>query len=278
MSRLGRTIKTGITTGLCAFGSCGLERKYRFSKRLADLARSLETFPFPGTRFYTFTAWRLLRPLCASIADEIVSAGHFTRILDIGTGLGYLPIEIAHREPNMHVSGIDESQEMVDAAKINARTSKVEGSVHFVQGDPSNLPYPGRHFDLVVIVSVLHRLRNLKAVFDEVNHVLEPGGEFWLCDYRNDISVDVWESIRAKLPIKFRVPLALGPMALAMSAHGEAELFKMAAESNFEVLVFEERTFSLFGQPMPLFSMLKLRKPLTPVEHPEIISDSVTEN
>jgi len=267
MSKLSIRIRAGIAAGLCALGPCGLEKKYKFSIRLADLVRSIEAGPFPGTRLYAFMASRLMRPLYAAIADEIVSAGHRDRILDIGTGPGYLPIEITLRDPQAHVSGIDQSEDMIKVAKANANADKVAKSVHFAQGDAAMLPYPGRYFDLVVTANMLHHWSNPKAVFSAVNHVLAPGGEFWLCDYRDDISAEVWESLRAKLPIRCRIPFAVGPIASAMSAYGEAELLRIAAETKFEVVLLEQRTFTLFGQPMPLFNMLKLRKPLALGEH-----------
>ena len=267
MSKLSKTIMAGISTGLCALGPCGLERKYKFSRRLADLARSIETAPFPGTRLYAFLASRLLRPLYATIADEIVDLRHYDRILDIGTGVGYLPIEIALRDPKANISGIDESQDMVKIASSNARASKVGKSVGFARANATSLPYPGRYFDLVISANILHQWSNPKDVFAAANHALAPGGEFWLCDYRDDIPADVWESIRAKLPFRCRVPFAVGPMASSVTAYGEAELLKMAAEAKFEVAVLEQRTFTLFGQPMPLFNILKLRKPLVPGEH-----------
>ena len=273
MSKLGKAIITGISIGLCALGSCGLERKYKFTKRLADIARSIETTPFSGTRLYPFIASRLTRPLYAAIADEIVHESRFKQILDIDTGLGFLPIEIMLRDNDAYVSGVDESQDMVKYARANARVCKVGKSVHFAHGDAAMLPYPGRHFDFVINVNILHHLPNLKNVFAEVNHMLLPGGEFWICDYKDGITVEEWESIRAKLPVRCRVPFAVGPMASAMSAYGEAELLKMADETKFEVISLEQRSFTLFGQPMPLFIMLKLRKPLSPVEN-EMNSDS----
>lgn len=267
MGRLGKYIRAGINTGLCALGPCGLERKYKFSKQLVDFARSIETTPFSGTRLYPFMASRLSRPLYAVIAEEIVSAGRYKRVLDIDTGLGFLPIEIMLRDPDAYASGIDASKDMIKYAKANAKTCKTGRPVHFAQGDAAILPYPGRHFDLVIDVGILHHLSNLKSVFMEANQVLLPGGEFWICDYKDDITAEEWESIRMKLPARCRVPFAVGLMASAMSAYGEANLLETAAETKFEVIALERKTFTLLGQPMPLFNMLKLRKPSSPIDN-----------
>jgi ubiquinone/menaquinone biosynthesis C-methylase UbiE len=267
MSKLRRIITASIATGLCALGTCGLQRKYKFSLWLADLVRSFDPSPFLWTRLYAFMPSRLMRPLYTALADEIVDAGRYSHILDLSTGLGCLPIEIALRDPHTHVYGIVELQNMVRTAKANARANKVGKSVHFARGDADKLPYPGGYFDLVVSAKMLHYKPVPKEVFAEVNHVIKPGGEFWFCDYQTDISPETWESIQATLPIRDRVLFAVGPISSAMSAYSEAELLNMASEADFEVVVFEHKTFTIFGQPMPLFNLLKLKKPLAVGEH-----------
>ncbi|HEY3297052.1 MAG TPA: class I SAM-dependent methyltransferase [Armatimonadota bacterium] len=281
MSKLGQTIKAGIATGLCALGPCGLERKYKFSRRLAQMVRSIETSQFPGTGLYAFTTSKFLRPLYASIAEEILSAGHYNRILALGTGLGYLPTEITLRDPSIQVFGIDELPDAVKVAEANANVNKAGKSIHFSEGESANLPYPGRYFDLVVSANMLNHWANPKEVFAAVNHVLVPGGAFWLCDYRENIPAETWESLRAKLPIRCRVPFAVGLMASAMEAYSEADLLEMAGDARFEVEVMEQRTYTLLGQPMPLFNMLKLSKPIAFGEHDgseQIIEPSSTED
>lgn len=262
MSDIKRVVKAGLVTGLCALGVCGLEKKYKFSRRLAEFAHSIEGVPFPGAMLYAFLATKQLRTLYASIADEIAASGHFERILDIGTGPGYLPIEIALRDADAVISGIDPSNDMVQIAEANARASRVGKNVDFGVGGPLSLPYPGRYFGMVTSVNVLHHWKNPSAVFDEVHHVLVPGGQFWICDYRHEIPIEQWESIRARLPLQLRIPFAVGPVASAIAAYSKDEMVALAERARFEEVLAEERTFTLFGEPMPVFNLIKMRKPL----------------
>jgi len=261
MGVLKKTLKAGIIAGVCGLGLCALARKLNLPMRIAELAHSVEAVPFPGTKLYSFLAAKQLRPLYAAIAEEITSAEHFERILDLGTGPGYLPIELALRNPSACISGIDESPDMIQIANANAHASRVTKSVEFSTGDPTDLPFPGRYFDLVVSVNVLHHWREPLAVFEEVFHILVPGGQFRIYDYRKDVPSEAWESLRSKLSFVPRTALLFGPIASSRAAYGKDDLLKMAEQTHFERPEVEEVTLPLFGHPMPAFNSLKLHKP-----------------
>ena len=261
MSTLKRILRFGMIGSLCGLGFCALARKLKLSTRMAEFAHSVEAVPFPGTRLYTFLASRQMRPLYASIADEIVAAGHFNRVLDLNTGPGYLPIELALRDPASSISGIDESPDVIRIADADARASEVAGSVEFAVGEPTNLPFPGRYFDLVVSVNVLHHWREPLAVFEEVFHVLAPGGQFWIYDYEKDVPPEKWEPLQKKLSLFLRMALLLGPIASSKIAYDESQMVAMADQTHFKHIVFERRALPLFGEPMLVFNRLKLEKP-----------------
>ncbi len=268
MSTLRKIIKAGIIVSACGLGLCALARKLKLSDRIADFAQNVEAVPFPGTRLYAFLASRQLRPLYAEIADEIIQSGIGGRLLDLGTGPGYLPIEIARREPSLPVVGIDPSNDMVRIAQADARAAGVNKKLEFAPGDPADLPYPGRYFNLVVSVNVLHHWADPRAVFEEVHHVLTPGGEFWVYDFKKDIPPDVWQDLQNRLPVYLRPLVQLGPVASSKAAYREEELLQMAAETHFEEPAVEPRSFTLFGCPAPVFMRLRMRKPEQPHEPP----------
>lgn len=261
MGNLKKTLKAGIVAGVCGLGLCALAKKLNLPSRIAELAHSVEAVPFPGTRLYSFLAAKQLRPMYAVIAEEIASGEQFERILDLGTGPGYLPVEIALRNPAARVSGIDESRDMVQIANANAHASRVTRSVEFSMGDPTDLPFPGRYFDLAVSVNVLHHWKEPLAIFEEVFHVLVPGGQFWIYDYRRDVPQEAWESLRGKLSLVLRTVLLFGPVASSRAAYTKDDLLKMAEQTHFEGPKVEEVTLPLFGHPMPAFNLLKLHKP-----------------
>ena len=261
MSITKKTIKAGIITGVCGLGLCALARKLKLSNRIADFAQNMQAVPFPGTRLYAFLASRQLRPLYSEVAEEIIRSGLDGRILDLGTGPGYLPIEIAQSKPSLSVVGMDPSGDMVRIAQAGARAAGVNKRLEFVPGDPTSLPFPGRYFDLVVSVNVLHHWADPHAVFEEVHHVLTPGGEFWIYDFKKDAPPDAWEELQKRLPIYLRPLLQLGPVASSKAAYPEEQLLEMAAATHFEDPTVEPRSLTLFGRAMPVFMRLRMRKP-----------------
>ena len=256
-----KTIKAGIVAGVCGLGLCALARKLRLSDFVSDMAQSVEAVPFPGTRLYSFLADRHLRPLYAAIAGQIARTNGFQRILDLGTRTGYLPIEVALSNPEIAVTGIDSSLDMVRIAASNAHASGAGSSVCFEVGEATKLPYPGRYFDLVVSVNVLHHWRNPEAVFEEVYHVLSPGGQFWIYDYVRDVPQETWDELLGTLSPALKLALQFGPIASSRAAYSEADFVELAKRSHFEDLSVEALALPLFGRDMPVFMKATLRKP-----------------
>lgn len=233
----------------------------RLVTRIADAVHSIETVPLPGTRFYSFLVARQIRPLYASIAEHIVSAGNYSKILDLGAGPGYVGIEIAMRDAKADIYGIDPSSFMIDIATANAKLASVDKSVHFQVGDPHILPFPGRFFDIVLSVNVMHHWREPFPVFESAYHVLINGGEFWVYDYRCDTGDEIWADIRKGLSFLMRTALQFGPMASSRAAYGREQLLEMASQTHFECLGLEDITLPLFGRDARVFNLLRLRKP-----------------
>lgn len=260
MVNLKKTIKAGIAAGVCGTGLCSLSRKLKLSNRLVDFAHNIEAVPFPGTQLYSFLASKQLRTLYAAIADEIVAPGKHKRILDLATGPGFLPIEIAKHDKDAVISGLDESPDMIPIAEANANAYQLGKSVEFMFGDPTNLPFPGRYFDLVVSVNVLHHWPKPLLVFEEVYHILQPGGEFWIYDFKRDVPKELWEELEKGLPFYLRLPFVVGPVASSKAAYSKTDLLDLASQTHFEVIDFEDRTYTIFGKAMSVFNRLRLRK------------------
>lgn len=90
------------------------------------------------------------------------------RALDLGTGTGEVALFVAREFPRASVRGVDLSEEMVRAARAKVGLDP-EGRIAFKVADAASLPYPDRHFDLVVQV-------NMPPFFAEIARVLDPGG------------------------------------------------------------------------------------------------------
>lgn len=246
--------------GSNALVGTGLNKERQSARRTIEAACSTRTELFANSVLCTFLASRHLKPLYSSIAEEISSSGQLGRLLDIQTGLGLLPLEIKRRDSNAFIVGIDRSRGMISAARMTAHASGLDKSVHFFRGDIALPPYPGRYFDVATSVDIMHHSLDYERLFYAVGHVLKPEGEFWIYDYRDDITDEVWKTIIASLPTVYKRLFARGPRSFSMPAYRERELSGIAIDSGFDCTAIENRTFTLFGQPMPVFRIIKLRK------------------
>lgn len=119
------------------------------------------------------------------LAEEIVSSINRGLILDLGTGPGHLPVEIAKRAPEVTVIGIDLSRRLIRAARENAAKAGVDHQLTFEVGDSARLRFEDACFDMVISTGMLHSLKHPVDVFREMYRVLKNGGQAWVYDPSN---------------------------------------------------------------------------------------------
>ncbi|MBE0524690.1 MAG: methyltransferase domain-containing protein [Methanosarcinales archaeon] len=94
------------------------------------------------------------------------------KILDIGTGTGFLALLLA--EMGHNVTGADWSNSKLEEAK---KKIKGEITIKFVKEDAEDLSFEGDIFDAVVSRHVIWTLTNPKAVINELIRVTKPKGQ-----------------------------------------------------------------------------------------------------
>ena len=146
---------------------------------IKDLLRKPESIPTPGAIFYNATVAKVLRKPEAKIANDVVAKMGNGNILDLGSGTGYLAIEIAKKAPGLQIYGIDLSRQMVKIARRHARGVD---NAQFVFGNAARLPFKDNSIDLVVSTGASHHWKTPRLVFDECYRVLKAGGEAWIYD------------------------------------------------------------------------------------------------
>jgi len=113
------------------------------------------------------------------------------KVLDIGTGLGRVAIEIAKQFPEAHVAGVDTWTKRwklfgmtKTGAERNARIESVRGRCAFQTGSALDLPFADGEFQLVVSAFAFHEIKvpDRIVLLKEAIRVLAPGGMFVICD------------------------------------------------------------------------------------------------
>ena len=128
------------------------------------------------------------------VADAMISAYGLKpgmRVLDVGSGKGFILHDFREALPGLEVAGIDISAYGV------AHT--MEDVKPFCQvGSATKLPWPDAHFDLVISINTLHNLYNyeLDAALREIERVGR--GAKYLCveayrDEREKVNLMYWQ-------------------------------------------------------------------------------------
>jgi len=140
----------------------------------------LEEGQFMGAKaaqFYNEHARRFMGPLYRRLA---VKAARISppgkRVLDIGTGSGWLAIDLAKARADWQITGTDISEEMLKLARQNGAQKSLTERIDFLNAPAVALPFADGYFDLVVSNASLHLWADPRQVFKEIARVTAPGG------------------------------------------------------------------------------------------------------
>ena len=116
------------------------------------------------------------------VAREIVANLNEGTILDLGTGPGYLPVEIVKRSLSINVIGVDLSRKLIEIARSNAAKAGLTDRLTFKTGNAGRLEFADSSFDMVISTGMLHSLKEPVNVLREIYRVLKSDREAWIFD------------------------------------------------------------------------------------------------
>jgi ubiquinone/menaquinone biosynthesis C-methylase UbiE len=102
------------------------------------------------------------------------------RVLEVGSGLGLLAVEVASAADGVHVVGIEMSSDQIAAAATSPRVTYRKGDAHTIE-------FPDASFDIVYARYLLEHVSRPDVVLSEMRRVVRPGGRVAVCE--NDISL-----------------------------------------------------------------------------------------
>lgn len=101
---------------------------------------------------------------------------HFKRALEIGSGTGYLSLNMLQNGVVDEVVCTDISEGMLGVVEASAERLGLADRVSTVHTEAEGLPFDDESFDLVFGHAVIHHLPDLQESFNEFFRVLKPGG------------------------------------------------------------------------------------------------------
>lgn len=196
----GRRAHSSIVTGMLAKPR-GRPRLPRHTSRESDLVSRHwgKKPPAVGANYYTFRP--LVKFHCESIAGstlEVPPDADWTvkwtldtylhrqlpvsECLSLCCGFGEIERALARHGAFVHCTGLDISNDALEAARSSARTAGLE-SVDYEQADLNTLTLKPNAYDLVWANGAMHHIRDLEHLVEQVYGALKPGGLFVCNEY-----------------------------------------------------------------------------------------------
>lgn len=100
-------------------------------------------------------------------------------LMDVACGTGMLAERLAERRPDLRVTGIDISPDMLAVARHRLPGGQFDWKV----GKAEALPVEGESYDVLTCNSAFHLVQAPEQALAEFHRVLKPGGVFVLVDW-----------------------------------------------------------------------------------------------
>ncbi len=97
-------------------------------------------------------------------------------ILDLGAGTAQIPIELARRAHDVHITAIDAAETMLDVARKNVAAARLFDRICLILADAKQLPFASGSFPIVISNSIVHHVAEPQTVLSEAIRVTSRGG------------------------------------------------------------------------------------------------------
>jgi SAM-dependent methyltransferase len=168
--------------------------------RLVNLkGAKTESFGALAAFFYRWWAEPALAPMHDRIVEEVpIVSGN---LLDVGCGPGRLTRRIAERHPEVRVTGLDLSADMIRQARRGPGLPNLE----FRQGSPASAG-SSEEWDMALSILSFHHWEEPVEDLSAVHRALKPGGRLWIYEQDAEASNGELHADRAPLWGFLRVP------------------------------------------------------------------------
>ncbi|MHB8086396.1 MAG: class I SAM-dependent methyltransferase [Dehalococcoidia bacterium] len=213
----------------------------------------MESIPGPGAWIYSKIVARspFILDLYEAVAEEVSSKIASGRILDIGTGPGLVPLEIARKSKTLEIYAIDISHAMVEIADQNARNAGLSERAHFHYGSAEEIPFEKDYFDLVITTLSFHHWAKPEDCLKEVSRVLKENGELWIYEIKHEPTEENRNGLKRKYG-----PFLSFMVLNFVRAHSSIGFHKIQEVQSYKNLGFRETAVEDKG----MFVKLRLKK------------------
>lgn len=164
-------------------------------------------------------------------------------ILDLGCGTGLELEPLFRRFPQMQVTGIDLTREMLE----RLRKKFPEKQMNLIEGDYFATEFGREAFDLAVSFQTMHHFSKEKklGLYRRIFRALKPGGQYLECDYmvENQAEEDYWFAENQRIRREEGIPEdAFYHYDTPCTIQNQVDLFLKAGFSSSEMVWRVENT------------------------------------
>jgi SAM-dependent methyltransferase len=156
-----------------------------------------EGIPWPGSVFYNaISQTEVFRRHYELVAEHVATHCPAGRILDIGTGPGWLLVTLRQLRQELELAGVDISPAMVATARQNMAREAAGAAIEVKVAAAEALPFPDNTFHAVISTGSLHHWKDPIAALNEAYRVLGFGGCALVYDLVRNLPPAVAEASR----------------------------------------------------------------------------------
>ena len=179
------------------------------------------------------------------LIDLGISDGHF---LDLGTGTARIPIILAKRVPNVQITAIDLSSNMLNIGQKHVNQAELTNRILLKKADAKNLPYTNQSFDGVFSNSIIHHIPDPSSVILEIKRVLKPQGLLYIQDLlrlESTMAIEKIVDTYAKDETQYQRKLFRASLFAALTVDEVETIIKKTEVTNAKIAQISDRHWSI---------------------------------
>ena len=179
------------------------------------------------------------------LIDLGISDGHF---LDLGTGTARIPIILAKRAPNIQITAIDLSSNMLNIGQKHVNQAELTNRILLEKADAKNLPYTNKSFDGVFSNSIIHHIPDPSSVILEIKRVLKPQGLLYIQDLlrlESTMAIEKIVDTYAKDETQYQRKLFRDSLFAALTVDEVETIIRKTEVTNTKIAQISDRHWSI---------------------------------
>ena len=131
------------------------QRSINKSKEIINIAKKFGKEYFDGERIYGYGGYNYNSKYWMGVVEDFINYYNLnenSKILDIGSGKGFMMYEFVKKIPNIFIRGLEISEYAILNSKEEVRNFQILGNA-------KKLPFEDKSFDLAISIVTLHNLK-----------------------------------------------------------------------------------------------------------------------